>query len=654
MAPSKQQLKARFMKERGFTSAEVDRLGSVVTAKECGLHPAADAFKITYPGSDLFRLRYFERQPLGGKLLRYMQPKNMAPEPYYCPLAPNWTDVFSNAEMPLLITEGELKAATAVKNGLPCIALGGVFNFQSARLGLEWLPSLDKVQWEGRKVYIAYDSDAADNPMVRLAETRLALQLMKRGAEVYVIRLLGDARGKVGLDDFLNTHGKDALMKLLSEAKPWNKHEHFHKLNAEVVYVEQPNSVVRLRDFFVMGTQPFRTDHYSDLPPYINDKGKPGDTAREWMKWPGRSKVNGITFQPGRELFIDDPQNGRLLNTWRGWPVEPVEGNVMPFLRLVNRTFRGALREHKKWFLRWCAYPVQHPGTKMNSAVVIWGAEQGTGKTLLGKYIKSLYGESGHLITQQQLDSDFNGWIKCKAFVVGDEVITKESRRSVADQMKSWITDDLVIINQKFVEQYTLPNRANFYFTSNHADAFFIEDCDRRYFIHEVESPAMTPKEGAYFGEWIKQPRNVAALLYYLMHKVDCTGFDPSERPPDTEAKRDMVEAGRTELEAWVRLLPDDAPIHEGSLIKQVGVWHTAEDLCAMKQGDGKGYSTTSMGLALKKAGFAKWHGGNQTKIAGLVRRFWVVRPSVIAELGPKQQAVFFAAYRAGRASRKF
>ena len=71
------------------------------------------------------------------------------------------------------------------------------------------LPEMEHIPWQGRQVYIAYDSDITDKPDVQDAEARLAAHLTNRGAIVKVVRIPAgppDANGKptkLGLDDYL-------------------------------------------------------------------------------------------------------------------------------------------------------------------------------------------------------------------------------------------------------------------------------------------------------------------------------------------------------------------------------------------------------------------------------------------------------------------
>jgi hypothetical protein len=78
--------------------------------------------------------------------------------------------------------------------------------------------------WQGRPVFLCFDSDASTNPSVRLAEWHLAETLRRYGAVVRVVRLPpGDPRpdgapAKIGLDDFLVANGPDASRELLAGA----------------------------------------------------------------------------------------------------------------------------------------------------------------------------------------------------------------------------------------------------------------------------------------------------------------------------------------------------------------------------------------------------------------------------------------------------
>ena len=150
-------------------------LGSQQTSR---LHPSFKqlcSLKISYLGPDgeplpdwheadpFYRLRYLETPTdfdavTQKKPVRYVQAPNTAPVAYYPQNFDGWVDLCMNPDEPLIITEGELKAAKACKEGFPTLGLGGVYNWRSNRLGIEWLPSLAPIEWRKRNVYLCLDS----------------------------------------------------------------------------------------------------------------------------------------------------------------------------------------------------------------------------------------------------------------------------------------------------------------------------------------------------------------------------------------------------------------------------------------------------------------------------------------------------------------
>ncbi len=165
-----------------------------------------------------------------GKPVKYESPKGASNRAYF---PPGTSVALKDTAAPLIITEGEKKAAKADQEGFPCIGLVGVYGWQTRRPRDErgkpngerqLIDDLAAVPWQGRPVLLCFDSDAATNPKVRQAESHLTEVLVRNGATVKVVRLpVGDpgpdgAPAKVGLDDFLVAHGPDAFRDLLAAA----------------------------------------------------------------------------------------------------------------------------------------------------------------------------------------------------------------------------------------------------------------------------------------------------------------------------------------------------------------------------------------------------------------------------------------------------
>ena len=141
-----------------------------------------------------------------------------------------------NLVLPLVITEGEFKTlalsrlanwnAPGAGSFLP-VGIAGVFNWRGTigktngpdgqRLNVKGpIPDLEWISWEGRKVMIAFDADAATKDQVRFARWELAQHLRRNGAVVafYEWDLL---QGK-GIDDHLASVGPEVVLSEMARA----------------------------------------------------------------------------------------------------------------------------------------------------------------------------------------------------------------------------------------------------------------------------------------------------------------------------------------------------------------------------------------------------------------------------------------------------
>jgi putative DNA primase/helicase len=170
------------------------------------------------------------RKRKDGKLIKYESPKGSANRAFF---PPGTISALRDLSAALIVTEGEKKAAKADQDGFPCIGLVGVYGWQRKRVKnndgnlqgeRQLIEGLAGIVWQGRTVFLCYDSDAVTNPNVRLAEWHLAEALACLGATVRIVRLPQGDPGpdgtptKIGLDDFLVAHGPEAFREFLAAA----------------------------------------------------------------------------------------------------------------------------------------------------------------------------------------------------------------------------------------------------------------------------------------------------------------------------------------------------------------------------------------------------------------------------------------------------
>ena len=82
---------------------------------------------------------------------KYMQKSQTLPMAYFPHIGDvDWLAISEDTTAPVIITEGELKAAKATKEGFPTIGLGGVSSWCSVKHGIEMLDGLKEINRQRR------------------------------------------------------------------------------------------------------------------------------------------------------------------------------------------------------------------------------------------------------------------------------------------------------------------------------------------------------------------------------------------------------------------------------------------------------------------------------------------------------------------------
>lgn len=266
---------------------------------------------------------------------------------------------------------------------------------------------------------------------------------------------------------------------------------------------------------------------------------------KAWREHPDRTivRLREVGFDPGEV----DPQI--TCNLWGGWPTTPAAGDCEIMLELLRFL---CSKEHRStalydWVLRWCAYPVQHSGAKMKTALVFHGPS-GAGKNRFFEALMAVYGEYGRVIDQNALEDKFNDWAERKLFLLADEVIARADLYHVKNKLKALITGDWIRINPKTIAAHDERNHVNIVFLSNEAMPIVLEEDDRRYAV--VWTPpkyAALPSGGHADDAFYKRLRDaardpavIAGLHDYLLN-VPLGDFDEGTLPPSTDAKSELV-----------------------------------------------------------------------------------------------------------------
>lgn len=262
------------------------------------------------------------------------------------------------------------------------------------------------------------------------------------------------------------------------------------------------------------------------------------EVHRAWCEHPDKQivRVEQVGFDPsGTDPMI-------LCNLWAGWPTVPKAGTCEHLLGLLEYMCAGETKstELYNWVLKWIAYPIQHPGAKMKTTLVLHGP-QGTGKNMFFEALMAIYGRYGRVIDQSAIEDKFNDWASGKLFLIADEVVARSDLYHVKNKLKAFITGDWIRINPKNRAAYDERNHVNMVFLSNEAMPVVLEEDDRRHAV--IWTPEKLSPD-FYQGLLAEiASGGVAALHDHLLH-LDLGDFTNGTLPPMTDAKKELVQLG--------------------------------------------------------------------------------------------------------------
>lgn len=261
-----------------------------------------------------------------------------------------------------------------------------------------------------------------------------------------------------------------------------------------------------------------------------------GERYKMWMESEGRKIVQGIRFEPALDLGPD------YINLFTGWPLKPEKGDCRLILQHIQRLCGGRSQEYM-WLLNWLAYPLQHPGSKMASAVIVHGSE-GTGKSItFDEIMGRIYGHYKTTIGQQQLESSFTEWQSKKLFVLAEEVVARSERNQFKGVLKHLVTGSTLQIDQKHMSLRDETNHMNLVFLSNSTIPLELDTGDRRYMVLYVDD--VPPAE--YFKALFEEINNggVEAFFDFLLN-MDLGDFNPHTKPPLNQEKQNLIGGSMT------------------------------------------------------------------------------------------------------------
>ncbi len=266
------------------------------------------------------------------------------------------------------------------------------------------------------------------------------------------------------------------------------------------------------------------------------EAGIRGDDIKRHWQWQSRGAyyLDEIGFDPTNK------DKRVKLNTWTGWEMTPKAGACNKILQtleyLCSKEANGD--DIVEWLVKWMAYPLQNPGAKMGSAIILHGP-QGTGKSLIFRVLASIYGNYATVIGNRGLEDKFNAdWADSKLFILAEEVATTTDKLNIKNELKELVTGETVRVNAKFSTAYSQKNQMNMAFLSNEDQPLILENDDRRHLV--IYTPECLP-ESHYVAALEERDNGGIEAFYHFLMNLDLTGFSRHTRPPQTHAKQNLI-----------------------------------------------------------------------------------------------------------------
>ena len=257
---------------------------------------------------DFFRLRFLEVRSKGDPYngwpdFRFWQAKGSGSRLYQpVPLlqgSQTWLELQDDTSELLATVEGEVVAMKLAPEGIPAVALGGLWNHADRSHSQHLLKEFQGFRLTGRKVEVNFDNDIAGNDSSLAALFHFSKALSNAGAEVSSWQ---PPQGKAkGPGDYITAFGVKAYKHV--RRVPFALAEQLQPYNNNPAVLANPPKILKEADgTFVLYTASALKDSFEKTKvPVRQRSGKVVDRLLldEWLEWGGRRSYKGIDYVPG-------------------------------------------------------------------------------------------------------------------------------------------------------------------------------------------------------------------------------------------------------------------------------------------------------------------------------------------------------------------
>lgn len=300
--------------------------------------------------------------------------------------------------------------------------------------------------------------------------------------------------------------------------------------------------------------------------------------------------------------------------TWR----QDVLDDFIYFVKHVicgHKEYKGDVKfptPQYDYMMDWLAHLVQHPEQKPGKCPVLV-SKQGSGKGTLTRIIKRILGAKRVFQSEnpaRDVWGDFNPMMEQAILVILDESDKKVAAASEG-QLKNYITEENMTINNKFCPAHVMTSHHRFMVHTNTPDGGVqMQDGDRRFFAMKMSDH----KKGdmAYWAKWNKVICDTAddsafKTIYDWLMARDIGDFMQKDTPK-TDFQKELERSNKEPIDSWLedmavtwRRLPENSRTIKEITTKELPGAQVFADytrFCEQEGFERKAYNTNSNGLS--------------------------------------------------------
>lgn len=249
----------------------------------------------------------------------------------------------------------------------------------------------------------------------------------------------------------------------------------------------------------------------------------------QWTRDENIRCYESINFYPNPEKCPKDQYN-----TYNGFDVCNIEPTAADISKIIHqiRCLVAHNEEHFQYLIRFIAHIFQCPDKKALIYLVFNGV-QGTGKDSFWEFIGKLLGRELFLANarvEEDLCGRFN-LISSRRLLIQCQEVSREVAKKYKDKIKSLITQDIGMYEDKGIKQVSMKSYERYIFTTNDDIPMFLEHGERRSCIF---TPSEENKPDTQYWDELGACYENAAIqraFYDYLMGIDLKGWDIRKRP---------------------------------------------------------------------------------------------------------------------------